>query len=197
MNMHEDAENAVVTWIRSSYLANSAYVEDLYESYLTDPGSVPLEWQRCFAGLGSPQSDEQPHALIRQQLRQQVMQPRRSSGVASGSSLDQKQFHVLQLINAYRYAGHQYANLDPLGLTSNPVIPELELSYYQLDAGDLDREFHIGSYQAGQERMTLRHLLDSLRKTYCGVVGTEFMHMTSQSEKRWIQERMEQVVSKL
>ena len=193
MNMHEDAENAVVTWIRSSYLANSAYVEDLYESYLTNPGSVPLEWQRCFAGLGSPQSDEQPHALIRQQLRQQVMQPRRSAGVASGSCLDQKQFHVLQLINAYRYAGHQYANLDPLGLTSNPVIPELELSYYQLDAGDLDREFHIGSYQAGQERMTLRHLLDSLRKTYCGVVGAEFMHMTSQSEKRWIQERMEQV----
>ncbi|NCB60814.1 MAG: 2-oxoglutarate dehydrogenase E1 component, partial [Gammaproteobacteria bacterium] len=190
MNMHEDA---VTTWIRSSYLANSAYVEDLYESYLKDPGSVPLEWQRCFAGLGERQSNEQPHAVIRQQLRQQVMQPRRASAVASGSGLDQKQFHVLQLINAYRYAGHQYASLDPLGLAPNPVIPELELSYYQLDAADLDREFHAGSYLGGQERMTLRNLLDSLRKTYCGVIGIEFMHMTSQSEKRWIQERMEQV----
>ena len=43
MNMHEEA---IVTWIRSSYLANSAYIEDIYESYLSNPTSVPLEWQR-------------------------------------------------------------------------------------------------------------------------------------------------------
>ena len=126
MNMHEDA---IVTWIRSSFLANSAYVEDLYESYLADPGSVSLEWQRCFAELGAPQKNERPHAAIREQLRQQAMQPKRNAATGSGSCLDQKQFHVLQLINAYRYAGHQYAQLDPLGLMSNPVIPELELSF--------------------------------------------------------------------
>lgn len=192
MNMHEDA---IANWIRSSYLANSAYVEDLYESYLVDPGSVPLEWQRCFSELGAPQQNEQPHALIRQQLRQQTTQPKRVVAAASHVYLDQKQFHVLQLINAYRYAGHQYASLDPLGLTPNPVVPELELPYYQLDESDLDREFHVGSYLAGHERMSLRQLLASLRKTYCGVIGTEFMHMTSQIEKRWLQERLEAVES--
>ncbi len=190
MNMHEDA---IVTWIRSSYLANSSYVEDLYESYLIDPSSVPLEWRECFSELGAPQSNEQPHAPVRQRLRQEVTQPRRAVSVAGNAALDQKQFHVLQLINAYRYAGHQYANLDPLGLTTNPVIPELELSYYQLDTADLDREFHIGSFLANQERMTLRDLLASLRNTYCDVIGAEFMHMTSQLEKRWIQERLESV----
>nr|WP_321272892.1 2-oxoglutarate dehydrogenase E1 component [uncultured Tolumonas sp.] len=188
--MHEDA---IVTWIRSSYLANSSYVEDLYESYLIDPSSVPLEWRECFSELGAPQSNEQPHAPVRQRLRQEVTQPRRAVSVAGNAALDQKQFHVLQLINAYRYAGHQYANLDPLGLTTNPVIPELELSYYQLDTADLDREFHIGSFLANQERMTLRDLLASLRNTYCDVIGAEFMHMTSQLEKRWIQERLESV----
>ena len=156
MNMHEDA---IVTWIRSSYLANSSYVEDLYESYLIDPSSVPLEWGECFSEQGAPQNNDQPHAPIRQRLRQEATQPRRAVSVAGNAALDQKQFHVLQLINAYRYAGHQYANLDPLGLTTNPVIPELELSYYQLDTPDLDREFHIGSFLANQERMTLRDLL--------------------------------------
>ncbi len=188
MNMHEDA---IVTWIRSSYLANSSYVEDLYESYLIDPNSVPLEWQQCFSELGAPQSNEQPHAPVRQRLRQEVTQPRRAVSVAGNAALDQKQFHVLQLINAYRYAGHQLANLDPLGLTTNPVVPELELSYYQLETTDLDREFHIGSFMANQERMTLRDLLAALRNTYCDVIGAEFMHMTSQLEKRWIQERLE------
>ncbi|MDD2842911.1 MAG: thiamine pyrophosphate-dependent enzyme, partial [Tolumonas sp.] len=188
--MHEDA---IVTWIRSSYLANSSYVEDLYESYLIDPSSVPLEWRECFSELGAPQSNEQPHAPVRQRLRQEVTQPRRAVSVAGNAALDQKQFHVLQLINAYRYAGHQYANLDPLGLTTNPVIPELELSYYQLDSADLDREFHIGSFLADQERMTLRDLIASLKETYCNVIGAEFMHMTSQLEKRWIQERLESV----
>jgi 2-oxoglutarate dehydrogenase E1 component len=188
MNMHEDA---IVTWIRSSYLANSSYVEDLYESYLIDPNSVSLEWQQCFSQLGAPQSNEQPHAPVRQRLRQEVSQSRRAVSVAGSAALDQKQFHVLQLINAYRYAGHQYANLDPLGLTSNPTIPELELSYYQLEESDLDREFHIGSYLASQDRMTLRDLIASLKETYCNVIGAEFMHMTSQLEKRWIQERLE------
>lgn len=188
MNMHEDA---IVTWIRSSYLANSSYVEDLYESYLIDPSSVSLEWRECFSELGAPQSNEQPHAPVRQRLRQEVTQPRRAVSVAGNAALDQKQFHVLQLINAYRYAGHQLANLDPLGLTANPVVPELELSYYQLDNADLDREFHIGSFLANQERMPLRDLLASLRNTYCDVIGAEFMHMTSQLEKRWIQERLE------
>jgi 2-oxoglutarate dehydrogenase E1 component len=188
MNMHEDA---IVTWIRSSYLANSSYVEDLYESYLIDPSSVSLEWRECFSELGAPQSNEQPHAPVRQRLRQEVTQPRRAVSVAGNAALDQKQFHVLQLINAYRYAGHQLANLDPLGLTANPVVPELELSYYQLDNADLDREFHIGSFLANQERMPLRDLLAALRNTYCDVIGAEFMHMTSQLEKRWIQERLE------
>lgn len=192
MNMHEEA---IVTWIRSSYLANSAYIEDIYESYLSNPTSVPLEWQRRFDELGQSFQNEQPHQPIKDQLRQQVLQPKRIADSGTNFRLDQKQFHVLQLINAYRYAGHQYANLDPLGLVQNPVVPELELSYYQLDPTDLDREFHVGSYLGGQERMTLRSLLDSLRKTYCGVIGAEFMHMTSQIEKRWIQERLEQIES--
>ena len=188
MNMHEDA---IVTWIRSSYLANSSYVEDLYESYLVDPNSVSLEWRAVFSELGARRA---MNSLMRRFVSACVRKshsPTCSQCCAGNAALDQKQFPCItahQCLSLRRPS----AQLDPLGLTTNPVVPELELSYYQLETTDLDREFHIGSFSvANQERMTLRDLLESLTKTYCDVIGAEFMHMTSQLEKRWIQERLE------
>lgn len=192
MSMHEDA---IMGWIRSSFLANSAYIEDLYEQFLADAQKMAPEWRDYFVSLGAALDKELNHSSIKETLKQQALQPRRLTNSNSSFRLDQKQFHVLQLINAYRYAGHQHAALDPLNITPVPVVPELELSYYQLDATDLDRTFHVGAYLGGKEKMTLRDLIASLSKTYCGVIGAEFMHMTSQTEKRWIQERLEKIQS--
>ena len=38
---------------------------------------------------------------------------------------------------------------------------------------------------------TLRDILDTLRQTYCGRLGCEYMHIQHPEEKRWLQERME------
>lgn len=191
MNMHEDA---IIAWIHSSYLSNSDYVESLYESFLTDPNTVSPEWQHCFRELKAGASEEQRHSVIREHFIEQGR--RHAVGVQenpAATAFDEKQFHVLQLINAYRINGHRYAHLDPLALQTPPVIAELELPYYHLDATDMDREFFVGSYAVGRDKMSLRQLLQSLKKTYCGVVGAEYMHMTSQAEKRWVQERLEPV----
>src|SRR5581483_6148428 len=40
---------------------------------------------------------------------------------------------------------------------------------------------------------TLREILDILKRTYCGTIGAEYMHITDIAEKRWLQSCLESV----
>ena len=101
-----------------------------------------------------------------------------------------RQAKVLQLVDAYRVRGHRVAHLDPLGSSPDPD-PELELSTYGLSIWDLDRSFLCGGV-AGQERpRKLREIIDILRRTYTRYVGVEVSHISSSTEREWLQNRME------
>ncbi|TYP95572.1 2-oxoglutarate dehydrogenase E1 component [Fodinibius salinus] len=96
---------------------------------------------------------------------------------------------VMNLINMYRTRGHILADLDPL--SDEPGhSPELELEYYGLSLWDLDREFYCGGL-GGNEKATLREIINLLRETYCGKIGAEFMHILDLDERNWLRERME------
>jgi len=103
-----------------------------------------------------------------------------------------KQAGVIQMINAYRVRGHLVADLDPLG--SEPhQHPELDPETYGLTIWDLDREFLTGSLGEYDHKpvATLREILDTLRDTYCGKIGCEYMNIQVPEQKRWLQQRME------
>jgi 2-oxoglutarate dehydrogenase E1 component len=107
-----------------------------------------------------------------------------------------KEAAVLQLINAYRVRGHLIADLDPLGAEPH-YHPELDPATYGLTLWDLDREFLTGNLGralgegALKEVATLREILETLRRTYCGKIGCEYMNIQHPEQKRWLQERME------
>ncbi len=103
-----------------------------------------------------------------------------------------KQAAVLQLINAYRVRGHLIADLNPLGVQAG-YHPELDPARYGLTIWDFDRPFITGNLAIdGSPRVaTLREILETLRQTYCGRLGCEYMHIQHPEEKRWLQERME------
>jgi len=107
-----------------------------------------------------------------------------------------KEAAVLQLINAYRVRGHLIADLDPLG--SEPSYHrELDPAVYGLTIWDLDREFLTGTLgqatgdDAPRPVATLREILETLQKTYCGRIGCEYMNIQHPEEKQWLQQRME------
>ncbi len=105
-----------------------------------------------------------------------------------------KEAAVLQLINAYRVRGHLIADFDPLG--SEPVYhSELDPATYGLTIWDLDREFLTGTLMSEddqpQKMATLREILETLRQTYCGKIGCEYMNIQIPEQKRWLQLRME------
>ncbi|MDU7768713.1 MAG: 2-oxoglutarate dehydrogenase E1 component, partial [Serratia marcescens] len=109
---------------------------------------------------------------------------------------DAKQVKVLQLINAFRFRGHQHANLDPLGLWQREQVPDLDPAYHNLTEADFQETFNVGSFAIGKETMKLGDLYAALKQTYCGSIGAEYMHITNTEEKRWIQQRIESVVGR-
>jgi len=197
MDQHRKSGTMQALW-SSSQLAggNAPYVEQLFEAYLHDPHSVPAEWRSFFETL--PQVNggmDVDHAEIRAFFRKLARKPGRASAavrVPAASRHDDRQLHVLQLINAYRFCGHQQANLNPLGSGVNTPLPELTLAHHGLSEADLDTTFKTGSL-AGPDQATLRDILTILESTYTGHIGAEYMHITSTEEKRWLQQRLEGV----
>ncbi|UTZ25924.1 2-oxoglutarate dehydrogenase E1 component [Vibrio campbellii] len=186
-------------WLESSHLAgaNATYVEDLYELYLSDPDLVSEEWKRVFDELpkNSEEVAEQPHSRVRDYFRRLAQETKHYSVQVSDPDVDAKQVKVLQLINAYRFRGHEAAELDPLGLWQRPPVAELDPAFHNLTEDDFAETFNVGSFAIGQETMQLKDIYSALKKTYCGSIGAEYMHMTDTEQKRWIQQRLESVVS--
>ncbi len=97
---------------------------------------------------------------------------------------------ALMLIRAYRIRGHLQANLDPLGIEPPHQNPELTIEHWGFTSADLDRPIFIDGL-LGLETASLREILDILRRTYCGSLGVQYMHIAEPEEKAWIQERIE------
>ena len=185
----------------NSYLfgGNAPYVEELYESYLNNPGSVPERWREYFDNLqhvpaadGNPQTRDVAHAPIVQSFAERAkdgtLQPRVMGGDASTA---RKQVYVQQLVAAYRFLGSRWADLDPLKRQERPPIPELEPGFYDFTEGDHANIYSTSNTYFGFEQATLRDILRALRETYCGTIGAEFMYIADPAQKRWLQERLE------
>ncbi|MBM3609271.1 MAG: 2-oxoglutarate dehydrogenase E1 component, partial [Alphaproteobacteria bacterium] len=97
---------------------------------------------------------------------------------------------ALMMIRAYRMRGHLHANLDPLGLEPQKDHEELHPSTYGFTEADYDRKIFI-DHVLGLEAATIPEMMAILRRTYCGTIGYEFMHISDPAEKAWIQERIE------
>ncbi|HRO77321.1 MAG TPA: 2-oxoglutarate dehydrogenase E1 component [Acinetobacter towneri] len=170
---------------------SAAYIEELYEHYLTSPESVGADWREYFDKF--PKGD-QPHSNVREQFLLLGRNSNRVQAIVQGSvssEHEQRQIGVLQLIAAYRNRGHQKAKLDPLGLAKREDVPDLDLAAHGLTKSDLDTVFHTGNLEIGKSEATLGEMVDAMQAIYCGSIGAEYMHIVDTKERRWIQQRLE------
>ncbi|MCA9561647.1 MAG: 2-oxoglutarate dehydrogenase E1 component, partial [Myxococcales bacterium] len=174
---------------------NLPFIEALYAQYLEDPDAVEPAWRSFFAGLsgnGLRASDVRGPSFPTRSIfaaRGGAPRPRRGLDFAA------RQDRVDQLVRAYRVRGHMIASLDPLGLAREPH-PELELDHYQLGDADLDERFSARTL-SGPPVLPLREILDRLKRTYCGSIGVQFMHIDDIDVKMWLQSRMESTQNQL
>ena len=88
-------------------------------------------------------------------------------GTMSSAELQTSELESIErerVFEAFRRWGYLEANLNPLGGTIGPGIPELRIK---------------------------GPLADAARRLYCGSIGVDFMHVAEQDRREWIQERME------
>ncbi|MFG6414835.1 2-oxoglutarate dehydrogenase E1 component [Roseateles sp. DC23W] len=189
----------------NSYLfgGNAPYVEEMYEAYLDNPGSVPDNWRDYFDALqhvpavDGSESRDVAHAPVVESFAQRAKANAFANKASSADlAVARKQVHVQSLIAAYRFLGNRWAELDPLKRAERPKIPELDPAFYDLTESDMDISFSAVNSYFGGETMTLRQIVQALRETYCGSIGSEFMHGSDPAEKRWWQERLEKSRSK-
>ena len=177
---------------------NAPFVEELYENYLDNPASVPDEWRDYFdklAQLPGNVARDVPHLPVINAFAEQAKKG--GYRVAAAAPIDdKKQVGVLQLINAYRFLGTRWANLDPLKRMPRPALPELEPAHYGLTDADLNSTFNSGSFKAVPEHAPFGQIFDALKETYCSSIGVEYMYMNEIAEKRWLQDRLETIRGK-
>jgi 2-oxoglutarate dehydrogenase E1 component len=182
---------------------NAPYVEEMYENYLANPGSVPDNWRGYFDALqhvpavDGSQTKDVPHLPVVNAFAERAKQGGTRVVMASADAeMGRKRTAVQQLIAAYRNVGQRWADLDPLKRAERPPIPELEPSFYGFTDADQETVFDISNTFFGKDRMSLRELMNALRETYCGTLGVEYMYTTDMGQKRWWQQKLESLRSK-
>ena len=199
--------------------ANAPFIEELYERYLGDPNAVDAEWRTFFEALGEQKSDVLAEvrgaswapngahvigAVDPETLPSPANRNVKGNGAAAPGAIAGKTEEAIRaaaldtsraflLIRSYRIRGHLEADLDPLGLIRRELHRELDPATYGFGEADWERPILIfGSLGLG-ESATLRQIWDRLRRTYCGRIGVEYMHISDPDQKAWIQERIEHI----
>ena len=193
--------------------ANATFIAEMKAAWSHDPKSVDKSWAAYFKHIDQIGSETDlvengpswgrtasrvvgaidPEASIRAVADGHVAGRQLNAGDIRAATLDS--LRAVMMIRAYRIRGHLIADLDPLALEEKPLHPELDPRTYGFGDGDWDRPIFI-NYVLGLETATLREIVEQLRKTYCGTIGVEFMHIQDPAQKAWIQERIEAIRNK-
>lgn len=146
-------------------------VEELYQSYLSDPESVDVSWQYYFAGF----------ELARENY------PVLASG-AQPKNID-KEFAILNLIHGYRQRGHLFTKTNPVR-ARRKYSPTLGIENFGLGKNDLEKTFQAGN-EIGIGPAKLKDIVAHLEATYCQSVGVEYMYIRDPLILQWLRAKME------
>ena len=185
-----NAKSTIEAREQSSYLSggNAAYIEALYDTYMSTPEQLSAEWQAYFSALvPSGAAPDVSHHAIRSRLEQAAHSPPLPVAPTQGA---EKQAAVTSLIEAYRRFGHLNACTDPLGSVA-AKDPRLQLEHYGLSPADMDTEFCSGQLFAAP-KMTLRDIEKKLKKIYTHTIGVQYSTISDETERHWLRDSVEQ-----
>lgn len=179
------------------YSANATFVEDLYSEYLKDPNSVLPEWKNFFDNL-----DEDHAAALKATLAPNWQGRRYESKNVSRETFQEKtsgnagidpSLIAKILIKSYREKGHLLAELDPLSMEKLPTEKEVGLSLenFGLTEDGLTKSVSLDEEFKGRKDWAIGDLIKALRETYCSKAGYEIEHIDDESQKIWLEDRIE------
>lgn len=153
-----------------TYLGNSDInaIDDLYNRYVQNPESVDIQWARFFEGVDFAKTDF-------------------STGEIPENF--QKEFKIINLINAYRTRGHLFTKTNPVR-ERRTYSPDLSIENFGLEQSDMNVVFQAGN-EVGIGPATLAEIIEHLKLTYCQSIGIEFVYMRDPDRVQWFKNKIE------
>ncbi|HIG33119.1 MAG TPA: 2-oxoglutarate dehydrogenase E1 component [Flavobacteriales bacterium] len=146
---------------------HTGMIEQMYDKYLQDPKSIGEEWSNFFQGF-----DFAKEVYSKEDIPQ----------------IFQKEFKVINLIDAYRKSGHLFTKTNPVR-ERRQYTPTLDYKNFGLEESDLDIEFQAGE-QIGIGPAKLSDIIAHLEKVYCQSIGVEYMYIRDPKEIEWIKNKL-------
>ncbi len=148
---------------------HTGMIDEMYEKFIHDPNSIDKEWSHFFKGY-----DFAKEVYSEDDIPQYF----------------QKEFRVINLINAYRKSGHLFTKTNPVR-ERRRYTPTLDFKNFGLEESDLETEFQAGT-EVGIGVATLDTIIKHLEKVYCQSIGIEYMYIRDPEEIEWIKNRLHQ-----
>ena len=148
---------------------HTGLIEEMYDKYLHDSESIEEEWRNFFQGF-----DFAKEVYTEEDIPQ----------------VFQKEFKVINLIDAYRKSGHLFTKTNPVR-ERRKYAPTLDYKNFGLEESDLVLEFQAGE-QVGIGPSTLQDIINHLERVYCQSIGVEYMYIRDPQEIEWIKNRLHQ-----
>ena len=145
------------------------YVDELHQKYLVDKRLVELSWRNFFDGYEFSKINYEDIDTIPVNV--------------------QKEFRVINLINAYRSRGHLFTKTNPVR-ERRKYQPTLDINNFGLVEADLLTVFQA-SDQIGLEPCTLNEIIIHLEQTYCQSIGIEYQYIRHPERVEWIRKNIE------
>lgn len=165
------------------YITNShpSYIENLYQDFVKDPGSVDTELRKFFEGFDFAVSNglRGGNGTV----------AAGSVGAAVAGSQLLKEFAVYQLIQAYRKKGHLVADTNPIRKRKDRKA-NLELSYFGLSDADMNTAFEAGRF-LDLGTVSLKKILEVLQQSYTTHVGVEYSALNDIEKIEWLAQAVE------
>ena len=154
--------------------AHTAYFAQMYDQYLQQPDSVEPSWRAFFQGFdfGIENSGNGATTEIASEVPEHL----------------QREFKVVQLIDAYRKRGHLFTKTNPVR-DRRTYQPNLAIENFGLTQADLNETFNAGETM-GIGPATLAKIIEHLEQIYCDSIGVEYMYIRDPEKVNWIQQRL-------
>jgi len=146
---------------------HTGMIEQMYDKFVQDPQSIEEEWSSFFQGF-----DFAKEVYSEEDIPQ----------------IFQKEFKVINLIDAYRKSGHLFTKTNPVR-ERRKYSPTLDFKNFGLEESDLEVEFQAGE-QVGIGPSALKVIIAHLEKVYCQSIGVEYMYIRDSNEIEWIKNRL-------
>ena len=197
---------------KTSFLnkSNSAFIEQMYLKFINKDSDLPESWKNYFLDIGdeldliakeingpswSPQKKRIDLDEIQKTIDNKETNLSKESQQNKIDKIDIKKsnrdsIRAVSLIRSYRQRGHLISKVDPLELREIEYLDELHPESYGFNKEDYKNKIYLDGI-TNKDYSNIKEILSFLKKTYCGSIGYEYMHISNPSERKWIRDRVE------